>query len=257
VFNKLYDYKGRKMNWRLILFVVFAFVFVAILAMVQMATKLSFGIIVLPQLAPLLAFILTVLIFKDLYRPITIQFNKIILLKAFIALILPLGLFTIIYFIGILMGNIIKIPDNAFSILIVGLIGMIIGATTEEIGWRSFLQPTLEKNHSVFISSLIVGIIWGLWHIGHFINGLIFMLGFLTFTVSVSMVMIFLLKNTNYNIIISALFHFSINICFGIYFTEGFENINLFLINSSVWLIVTIIIIFSCKKYYFIKVKGV
>jgi uncharacterized protein len=257
VFNKLYDYKDGKMNWKLILFVVFAFVFIAILAMVQIATKLSFGIIVLPQFAPLLAFILIVLIFKDLYRPITIQLNKIILLKAFIALILPLGLFIITYFIGILMGNTVKIPDNVFSILIVGLIGMFIGATTEEIGWRSFLQPTLEQKHSVFISSLIVGIIWGVWHIGHFMNGPIFMLGFLIFTISVSMVIMFLLKNTKHNIIISALFHFSINIGFGIYFTEGFENIKLFLINSSVWLIVALIIILCCKRYYFIKEKGV
>jgi len=244
------------MNWKLIVFVVFAFVFMAILAMIQMASKLSFGIIVLPQLAPLLAFILIVVIFKDLYRPITIQFNKIILFKAFIALILPLGLFTVTYFIGILVGNTVKIPDNVLSILIIGLIGMIIGATTEEIGWRSFLQPTLEQKHSVFISSLIVGIIWGVWHFGHFMNGPIFMLGFLIFTVSVSMVMLFLLKNTKHNIIISALFHFSININFGIYFTEGFENIKLFLTNSSVWLIVALIIILCCKKYYFIN-KGV
>jgi len=244
------------MHWKLFLFVVFAFVFVAVLAMIQTVAKLSFGIIVLPQFAPLLAFILTVLIFRDLYRPITIQFNKIILLKAFIALILPLGLFTITYFIGILIDNTEKIPDNAFSILIVGLAGMIIGAATEEIGWRSFLQPTLEQKHSVFISSLIVGIIWGLWHIGHFMNGPIFMLGFLIFTISVSMVMLFLLKNTKHNILISALFHFSINTGFGIYFTKGFENIKLFLINSSVWLIAALIIILCCKKYYFVKVKG-
>jgi len=245
------------MNRKLLLFVVFAFVFLAVLAMVQMAVKLSFGIIVLPQLAPSLAFILIVLIFKDLYRPITIQFNKIILLKAFIALVLPLGLLTITYFIWILLGNTAKIPDNVFSILITGLAGMIIGAATEEIGWRSFLQPTLEQKYSVFISSLIVGIIWGLWHIGHYINGPIFMLGFLIFTVSVSMVIIFLLKNTKHNIIISALFHFSVNIGFGIYFTEGFENIKLFLINSSVWLIAAVIIILCCKNYYFVKVKRV
>jgi uncharacterized protein len=241
------------MNWKVILFVVFAFVFVAILAIVQMVTKLSFEIIVLPQLAPLLAYILIVLIFKDLYIPIIKQFNKIIFLKAFIALILPLGLFTITYFIGMLIGNTVKIPDNVFSILNVGLIGMIIGATSEEIGWRSFLQPTLEQKHSLFISSLIVGIIWGVWHIGHFMNGPLFMLGFLIFTISVSMVMLFLLVNTKHNIIISSSFHFSINIGFGIYFTEGFENIQLFLINSSVWLIVALIIILRCKKYYLIR----
>jgi len=245
------------MNWKLILFVVFAFVFVAILAMVQMATNLSFGIIVLPQFAPLLAYILIVIIFKDLYIPITIQFNKNILLKAIIAIILPLGLFTISHFIGKLMGNNIKIPENVFSILIVGIIGMIIGATAEEIGWRSFLQPKLEQKHSIFVSSLIVGIIWGIWHIGHFMNGIVFMLGFLIFTISVSMVMMFLLKNTRHNIIISGLFHFSINVGFGIYFTEGFENINLFLINCSVWFIMALIIIICCKKYYFIKEKDI
>jgi membrane protease YdiL (CAAX protease family) len=241
------------MNWKLVLFVVFAFIFVAILAIIQMATNLNFGIIVLPQFAPLLAFILTVLIFKDLYRPITVEFNKSVLFKAFVALILPLGLFTITYFIGLIMGNNTKIPENVFSTLIVGLIGMIIGATAEEIGWRSFFQPTLEKKYSVFISSLIVGIIWGVWHIGHFANGLIFMVGFLVFTISVSMVMMFLLKNTKHNIIISALFHFSINIGFGIYFTEGFENIKLFLINSSVWFITALIVVICCRKYYFNK----
>jgi len=71
------------------------------------------------------------------------------------------------------------------------------------------------------------------------------------------MVMMFLLKNTKHNILISALFHFSINIGFGIYFTEGFENIKLFLINSSVWLIAAIIIVLCRKKYYFIKEKYV
>jgi len=133
------EYGGREINWKLILFVVFAFLFVVILAMVQMAAKLSISIIVLPQLAPLLAFIIIVLIFKDLYRPMTVQLNKIILLKAFIAIILPLGLFTVTYIIGILIGYAAKIPDNLFQVLVVGLIGMIIGATTEEIGWRSFL----------------------------------------------------------------------------------------------------------------------
>jgi len=139
MFNNMMEYGGREINWKLILFVVFAFLFVVILAMVQMAAKLSISIIVLPQLAPLLAFIIIVLIFKDLYRPMTVQLNKIILLKAFIAIILPLGLFTVTYIIGILIGYAAKIPDNLFQVLVVGLIGMIIGATTEEIGWRSFL----------------------------------------------------------------------------------------------------------------------
>jgi len=99
--------------------------------------------------------------------------------------------------------------------------------------------------------------VWGVWHIGHYMNGPIFMLGFLTFTISVSLVMMFLLKNTKHNIIISALFHFSINIGFGIYFSEGFENIKLFLINSSVWLIVALTVILCNRNYYLKKEKDI
>jgi len=243
------------MNRKLILFVVFAFVFITILAILQMTVKLGFDKITLPQFAPTLAYLLTILIFKDLYKPIIININKTILIKAIIAIIFPLVVFALTYYVGTLMGADVKISNNLFSILAVGILGIIIGAAAEEIGWRSFYQPTLEKKHTVFVSSLIVGLTWGLWHIGHYRNGLIFMLGFLVFTISVSITMVYLLKNTQYNIIISTLFHVSINIGFTVLFTEGFDNIKLFLINSVLWLITAIIITMCGRKYYFIKAK--
>jgi membrane protease YdiL (CAAX protease family) len=243
------------MNWKLALFIVFAFVFVAILAIVQIATNLSFGIITLPQLAPTMAYILIAILYKDLYRPITVKVDKIVLVKAFIALIFPLILFTLAYYIGTLIGMNVKTGSNLFSVIIVGILGIIIGSVTEEIGWRSFFQPTLEQKHSVFVSCVIVGLTWGIWHIGHFMNGPIFMLGFLVFTISVSVIIVFLYKNTQNNIIISSLFHASVNIGFTIYFTNGFENIRFFLIISFVWLITAIIILIFGKKHFFIKAK--
>lgn len=35
----------------------------------------------------------------------------------------------------------------------------------EEIGWRGFLLPQLEKYFSAIKSSLIIGFVWGLWHL--------------------------------------------------------------------------------------------
>jgi membrane protease YdiL (CAAX protease family) len=245
----------KKINRKLILFVVFAFVFVTILAVVQIITNLSFEIIALPQLAPALAYLVIILMFRDLYKPIIININKIVLIKAFIAIIFPLAIFTSSYFIGKLLGINVKIQNNLFPIIIVSLLGIIIGAIAEEIGWRSFFQPTLEQKHSPFISSLIVGLIWGIWHIGHFRNGIIFMLLFLIFTISVSIIIVYILKNMQYNLIISSPFHASINIGFIIFFTNGFENIKYFSIISFVWLIAAIIILICGKKYYFTKGK--
>ncbi|SEK86248.1 CPBP family intramembrane glutamic endopeptidase [Carnobacterium iners] len=41
----------------------------------------------------------------------------------------------------------------------------IIGGGLEELGWRGYLQPKLEKIVSYFPSVIIVGIIWSIWHL--------------------------------------------------------------------------------------------
>jgi membrane protease YdiL (CAAX protease family) len=42
---------------------------------------------------------------------------------------------------------------------------LIIGGGVEEIGWRGFLQPSLEKKFPYFIATLIVSAIWFTWHL--------------------------------------------------------------------------------------------
>lgn len=41
----------------------------------------------------------------------------------------------------------------------------IIGGGFEEVGWRGYLQPKLEKVSSYLISIFTVGIIWAIWHL--------------------------------------------------------------------------------------------
>ncbi len=42
---------------------------------------------------------------------------------------------------------------------------MIFGGGLEEVGWRGFLQPLLEQKFSFFTTSLIIGVLWGFWHL--------------------------------------------------------------------------------------------
>ncbi len=38
----------------------------------------------------------------------------------------------------------------------------------EEIGWRGYVLPRLQIQHNALVSSLIVGVIWSLWHLPKF-----------------------------------------------------------------------------------------
>jgi membrane protease YdiL (CAAX protease family) len=118
----------------------------------------------------------------------------------------------------------------------------------ECLRWRSFLQPTLEKNYSVLLASIIVGLIWGLWHIGHYKNGLFFMIGFLIFTISASIILAWVLRDTKFNIIISVLFHISINIGFFVLFKNSLTDSKLMIINGIVWMIPAIGIVILTGK---------
>ena len=74
--------------------------------------------------------------------------------------LLGLLLFSPIYTPGIAVTN-----DKVFllvSSLVWGLIG---GGLLEETGWTGFAVPELRRRYSVFTTGLIVGILWGIWHI--------------------------------------------------------------------------------------------
>lgn len=54
-------------------------------------------------------------------------------------------------------------PDP--SILAVALVWPLMAAAGEEIGWRGYLLPRLEQRFGLLGAALLIGLVWGLWHL--------------------------------------------------------------------------------------------
>lgn len=123
---------------------------------------------------------------------------------------------------------------------------MIIGGGLEEAGWRYILQPELEKKYKFIKSTIIVSIVWWLWHLPLFYIQGVSQYGknFLAFginTLGLSFALASIRKITN-SVWLCVLFHCITNSLYGIY-----------IINDNIWgsIVTTIILIFSslvCKK---------
>lgn len=86
------------------------------------------------------------------------------------ALIIP-GLILILGFLGVLLGLLeLNIQEGFFIKLLGGAIPIFIYCIFEEFGWRGFLEGELLKTRlSDNKRNLLVGIIWGVWHIPYYI----------------------------------------------------------------------------------------
>jgi membrane protease YdiL (CAAX protease family) len=60
--------------------------------------------------------------------------------------------------------GIITVRDPATH-LVLGLVTGLVAGLFEELGWTGFAIPRLRLRHGVFVTGLIVGILWGAWHL--------------------------------------------------------------------------------------------
>lgn len=99
----------------------------------------------------------------------------------------------------------------------IGLLIWLINAYPEEYGWRGYALPRLLKEYSPLTASLLLGLIWGVWHLPlHFIptttQYVIPIWQYLLQTVVLSVLYTWLHSNTNGSVFIASLFHAFSNI---------------------------------------------
>ena len=137
-----------------------------------------------------------------------------------------------------LTGAPAAIPSNPL-LFFVAVLTVILSNTSEEIGWRGFALPHLQKRHNALSATLIVGLLWSLWHLP-----LVLLTGnpmaqspliwFISIVAS-AFIYTWLYNSTQGSILLVALFHGALNI-FGAFIT-GVSPIAYALLNCVVAII--------------------
>jgi uncharacterized protein len=81
----------------------------------------------------------------------------------------------------------------------------------EEMGWRGYVLPRLQNKYNALVASLMVGVIWSVWHIPKFLgsgsgSGRSF-LWFTLFCLAASILYTWLYNNTRGSLLLVTLFH--------------------------------------------------
>src|SRR5262249_28285774 len=104
----------------------------------------------------------------------------------------------------------------AFAFPVVGVIGSFVAGFGEELGWRGFALPRMQARQSALAASLLLGVLWGLWHLPLLVAqglplagaGLIGLVGFvLAIPVPFAVLFTWVYNNTNGSLFLMVLFH--------------------------------------------------
>jgi membrane protease YdiL (CAAX protease family) len=91
------------------------------------------------------------------------------------------------------------------------------GPLGEEPGWRGFALPRLQALRGPLVGSLVLGVLWGAWHLPLFWSGvwtplsLANVVMFIAMTTALTVVMSWVFNNANGSLLITMLMHASFN----------------------------------------------
>jgi CAAX protease family protein len=127
-------------------------------------------------------------------------------------------------FIGPRFGQLVGLAPQLLWAIVLG------GPLEEEPGWRGFAFPLLRARTTAVVSSLIIGVIWGFWHLPLFLLpgtsqyvlvtqhplGILWFVGFVVQTTSLSVLSGWLVTRTGESVPIAIVFHAAANTAFSL-----------------------------------------
>lgn len=138
------------------------------------------------------------------------------------------------------------------------IIVIVLIAIGEEYGWRGYLLPKLMDKLSLFYSSIVLGLIWGVWHFpGHLIEtGVPLQMDFMVFLLWVVLATFFISWIYYYtkSVLTSILAHISANAAFNYLpiLPEFTGSMNTFLVFIA-YMLILMVVVFCHRRKLLIK----
>src|SRR5215208_8501809 len=159
--------------------------------------------------------------------------------------ILPEGLASLL---GLGPGYVLTYLSTYVLVVILG------GPLFEEPGWRGFALPRLQPLHGPLVGTLILGLLWGLWHLPEFLvpawaaqsggNGFLDIVKFVLIAISFAIVTTWVFNNTKGSVFMAILVHASIDtfsIPMGVLFSPS-DVANSLLLSFGVLVVVLVVL---------------
>ncbi len=119
----------------------------------------------------------------------------------------------------------------------------------EEIGWRGYILPRLQAKYSALTSTLILGVIWGFWHLPKFLSHFdaVVFAWFMLHIMAFAVILTWLYNNTKGSLLMVAICH-AISNTAGIFVpmasTVSSENMGSYIIYVLLEVVAALMIIF-------------
>ncbi|GAB2636396.1 hypothetical protein GCM10027068_14980 [Prescottella soli] len=197
-------------------YVLVAFLVGGILVAMQSATGPDPDLLELVQFAPAIAVAVVLLAWRGRWvAPLEVSLWRPDAALAAVAagsVLVVLGLPVVVL---VALGGSVSLSAVHAGSAPIGLLvlAQCVGACGEEVGWRGFLQPYLRSRYSVLVTGVLVGAVWGVWHVQIFTAGVAYAAGFLLSTIAMSVLLAVLLDPfRNGTLLIATLFHAVVNL---------------------------------------------
>ena len=151
---------------------------------------------------------------------------------AVLAVMLPPLLLAIAYVVRGAIGQPIQVAFDV-QVAVMGLVWLVL-AFGEESGWRGFALPRLVERHGFWLGSLILGIIWCVWHYPRLLGSpylgslseALPLIGLFSVQIVISnFILCWLYFRSGRSVVVATLFHASFNVVATAYFLAATDPI--------------------------------